>query len=351
MIEYTSLADALINLVLLFFIFCFAGWCIEVGLKFIQYRRFINRGFLNGPWLPIYGLGSVLITVSIGAIASYESSYGTTFVISFIVCGIVEYLASFILEKLFHARWWDYSSKPMNLNGRVWIGNLVLFGLGGVAIIKIVNPVLIPILDSVSLRTRAILAGILGVLFVADFIVSSFVLKLVKTEEEKSEADNTEEIRKEISLTLSDKSIFYRRFANAYPDVVYRTERIKERMDAVRAESERIREQAEQRLFAMNRKVAEGREQFSESLQQSKAQFAESLQQSREQLSEGIQQSREQLARGLESTGSIRNTVLQKQEELIRLLYNENTATEEMKQLKGSIDENIERLRRRHTLQ
>ena len=118
------LSESLVNFILLFFIYAFLGWCIEVTLKFFQFHRFINRGFLAGPWLPIYGSGATLITILVKGLSSLESSVGTTFVISFVLCGIVEYMTSFVLEKRFHARWWDYSQKPMNLHGRVWIGNL-----------------------------------------------------------------------------------------------------------------------------------------------------------------------------------------------------------------------------------
>ena len=145
------MTEFLIDLLLLFFAFSFIGWCIEVILKYRQFHKFINRGFLTGPWLPIYGFGAVLITVSVLGIGGFESSIGTTFVISFFVCGLVEYLASYFLEKRYHARWWDYSQKPMNLNGRVWIGNLILFGLGGIAIIEFANPIFYELFSNITL--------------------------------------------------------------------------------------------------------------------------------------------------------------------------------------------------------
>ena len=185
------MTDYLINLILLFFTFAVIGWCIEVILKYRQFHRFINRGFLSGPWLPIYGCGAVLITLSVWGIGGFESSIGTTFVISFIVCGFVEYMASFILEKRYHARWWDYSQKPMNLNGRVWIGNLILFGIGGIAIIEFANPLFYEIFSRISILSRSIAAGILSVAFITDFIGSQFIMKLVKAGIENSDADNT----------------------------------------------------------------------------------------------------------------------------------------------------------------
>ena len=139
--------DYAIDLILLFFAYSLLGWCIEVTLKYIQFHRFINRGFLTGPICPIYGSGAALITLIVGGLSRLESGYGTTFALSFLICGAVEYLTSYCMEKRFHARWWDYSQKPMNLNGRVWIGNLVLFGLGGIAIIHIINPLVYRVLD------------------------------------------------------------------------------------------------------------------------------------------------------------------------------------------------------------
>ena len=243
--------EYLVNLILLFFSYSFVGWCIEVTLKYFQYHRFINRGFLAGPWLPIYGSGCALITLAVDGlvhISRYESSFGSVFAVSFVLCGLLEYGASWYMEKRFHARWWDYSRKPMNLNGRIWIGNLMLFGLGGMIVVKFVNPLLLPLYSKASLETREIVAACLSVLFISDFIVSHFVLKLVKSGVEHSEADNTEEIGREIRKLLSDRNMFARRFAEAYPDVIYRTEKVKARLARIKEETERLRKEAEQRL-------------------------------------------------------------------------------------------------------
>ena len=89
-----------VNILLLFFIYGFAGWCMEVILKYRQFHRFINRGFLTGPLLPIYGGGAILITVIIGNLTSVESGFVMTFALSFVICGFVEYLTSLVLEKI-----------------------------------------------------------------------------------------------------------------------------------------------------------------------------------------------------------------------------------------------------------
>ena len=303
-------AENLINLILLFFTYAFIGWCIEVTLKYFQFHRFINRGFLTGPWLPIYGSGAALITIAVNGLSPLESSVGTTFVVSFILCGIVEYMTSFVLEKRFHARWWDYSQKPMNLHGRVWIGNLILFGLGGVLIVELFNPLLFRHFGLINIRMREILAIALLCVFVADYVMSHFVLKLVKSGVESSEADDTEAINKEIHLLLHDRSFFHRRFAEAYPEVIYRTERIAARVEAVKAETERLRLEAEQRVAEVKHEVEVN----------------------------------------LEPTVRIKNTIIEKQEALIDLLYQEDTASDEIRTLKREVDEKQAVLQKRRDL-
>ena len=296
-----------IDLVLLFFAYALLGWCIEVTLKYFQFHRFINRGFLTGPWLPIYGSGAVLITLAVDGLAPLESSVGTTFALSFVLCGTVEYLTSFVMEKRFHARWWDYSQKPMNLHGRVWIGNLILFGLGGVLITKVLNPVFLGVFGMLTLSGREILSAGLGGLFLADCVMSHFVLKLVKTGVESSEADSTEEISREVRLLLHDRSVFHRRFADAYPEVIYKTERIAARMEAVRAETERLRREAEARVGEV----------------------------------------KEQLAYELEPIAAVKNGVIRRQEELIDRLYDEKCADEETRAMKRELDKELTRLQKR----
>ncbi len=301
------LTESLINVVLLFFAYAFLCWCIEVTLKYFQFHRFINRGFLTGPWLPIYGSGAALITVVIKGLSPLESSVGTTFLVSFLLCGLLEYMTSYVLEKRFHARWWDYSQKPMNLHGRIWIGNLVLFGLGGVLIVELINPLLLRLSELMSFTLREVLAFSLSAVFIADYVISHFVLKLVKTGVEHSEADDTEAISKEVRLLLSDRSVFHRRFAEAYPEVVYKTERIAARMEEIRAETERLRQEAEDHVAQMRQEVAEN----------------------------------------LEPTRSVKNEIIEKQSALIDLLYREESAGPQLRELKQEIESKKAVLQRR----
>ena len=292
-----------IDLILLFFLYSFAGWCIEVILKYIQYHRFINRGFLTGPICPIYGTGALLITVAVELLTPIEKAVGTTFVISFLLCGAVEYITSYVMEKRFHARWWDYSRKPMNLNGRIWIGNLMLFGLGGVAIIHLLNPILFRWLEAPGMLVKELVAAALLAVTLADYAMTHLVLKLVKLGVENSTADSTEEISREIRALLSNRSMFYQRFADAYPEVIYRTDRVKRRLEAIKAESERIRREAEERLNSVSEKI--------------------------------------------EPTALIKAGLIEKQDRLIALTYDADTASDAARELKAEIDEQKARLQNR----
>ena len=242
-------------LVLLFFVFSVLGWCMELFLKYIQYHHFINRGFLIGPYCPIYGSGIVFITVMVSILSGMESSVGTTFSISFIGCGILEYAVSYYLEKKFHARWWDYSTKPMNLHGRIWIGNLFLFGIGGTLVIEVINPIMYSLFDRIPERSLYALSSLIVFVMSADYLTSHFVMKFVKSSVENSEADNTESISKEIKLLMSNKSILYRRIADAYPDVIYRTDRINQRMREIKEEMERIQQETANNLDRIKQEV------------------------------------------------------------------------------------------------
>ncbi len=296
--------EEILHIVLLFFIYSFLGWCMEVILKYIQFHRFINRGFYAGPICPIYGSGALLITLAFHFLPPPESGIGTTFALSLVLCGALEYFTSYFMEKRFHTRWWDYSRKPMNLHGRIWIGNLLLFGLGGVMIIHVLNPVFLSWLAGFSLRAKAIAAGIILAVFAADFVLTHFIMKLVKTGVENSRADSTEELNREIRMLLSNRNVFYRRFADAYPDVIYRTERIKSHLEAVRKKADLMLQEAEQ----------------------------------------VIEDQKKQVIRRVEPSTMIRNGIIDKQGRLIDMLYDEASATEETRSLKKEIDNERHRL-------
>ena len=204
--------------VIMLFIFSILGWIMEVTLKFIQYHRFINRGFLIVPYCPIYGFGVVGVTILVGGLIGRAGTYPETFMAGFIICGFLEYMTSFYMEKMFHARWWDYSNKPMNLHGRIWIGNLILFGIASVIIVKFIDPYYFNYIETINPVAVNIIAWMIIILMVGDYILSHILMNIVKKEIDNSTGDNTEEISRQIHELLRNRSALQRRILQAYPD-------------------------------------------------------------------------------------------------------------------------------------
>ena len=217
---------------LLFLTYAFLGWCMEVTCKLIQFKRFINRGFLVGPYCPIYGWGALAITL---LLQRYTNDISVLFVMAVIVCSFIEYFTSYFMEKKYHARWWDYSNKKFNINGRICLDTMIPFGILGVFIMYISNPFFIDIYNNIPEIWLHIIAGILFTLYIIDNIVSSRIISSIHVEEEKI-ADNTEEITNEIATKikqlLKQKSWLHRRLVNAYPNFRFeKLELIKERLE------------------------------------------------------------------------------------------------------------------------
>ena len=227
----------LCQLVVLYFVFSCLGWMMEVTLKYIQYHRFINRGFLIGPYCPIYGAGVVLVTVLVGGLVGIRG--GTPeeiFLAGFVICGGLEYFISWYMEKVFHARWWDYSRKPMNLNGRIWIGNLILFGLASVVIVLWIDPVYFRIIAKCPPFWLHFAAVAIAALLVTDLVVSHVLMDVVRKEIDAQEGDNTEEISRRVHELLRNRNLFIRRIHQAYPELQARPHAMVERVKAARKE-------------------------------------------------------------------------------------------------------------------
>lgn len=151
--------------VLSFFLYSLLGWVFESTLcAGVKQGRFVNRGFLLGPWCPIYGVGGVLCYLLLWGVKSLP----LLFVAAMAVCGGLEYLTGWGMEKLFRARWWDYSELPLNLHGRVCLYGVLLFGLCNVAIRYLVQPLLRALLELVPLGCVRALGLLLTALLLSD---------------------------------------------------------------------------------------------------------------------------------------------------------------------------------------
>ena len=223
---------------LLFISYAFLGWCMEVTCKFIQYKKFINRGFLIGPYCPIYGWGALAITI---LLKRYMEDPLVLFVMSTLICSIIEYLTSYFMEKKYHARWWDYSNKKFNINGRICLETLIPFGILGVAIMYGTNPILFKLYNQIPQLVINILTVILFIGFIVDNIISSNIISRINVEGNKLIKDNTEEITEKIKQVLRQKSWLHRRLINAYPglkDIKVKIKKVEQKIDERRKRKE-----------------------------------------------------------------------------------------------------------------
>lgn len=198
---------------LFFIIYSFIGWLLEVSCKLVELKRFVNRGFLIGPLCPIYGSGVVLMILLIG----HPTNIFITFIKSIIICSILEYATSYIMEKLFKARWWDYSTKKFNINGRICANTMIPFGLLGCLVIHLLHPNIVKLVSILSSKNLIILSTIIFIIFLIDNALSYIVVGKIKNKIKKNELDNTEAIKNEINEWFSENSILYRRIIEAYP--------------------------------------------------------------------------------------------------------------------------------------
>lgn len=201
--------------VLIFFIYATAGWIMESTMISIQNKKFVNRGFLIGPVCPIYGYGVVLVSV---LLKKYQNDLIITFFMSIIICGILEYFTSFFMEKIFNARWWDYSKRKFNINGRVCLENLVLFGIASCFIIYVTNPFIINKINKIPDIVQDIIICILLIIHLIDNIISyKIILNLKKVSNEIK--DDTIEISEKVRKIIHSKSRLHRRLVNAFPNI------------------------------------------------------------------------------------------------------------------------------------
>ena len=238
---------------LLFMLYSFIGWCMEVTGKLIQYKRFINRGFLVGPYCPIYGTGAILITFLLNR---YTNDPFVLFIMAILVCGTLEYLTSYFMEKIYHARWWDYSQRKFNINGRVCLNTIIPFGLLGMFIMYVSNPFLIGKIEALPELTLNILFWTLLAIYLLDNIVSTNVISYVgkTTKEFGKSLDNTEEITNKVKEALLNKSGLYRRLLEAYPKVQSIKIKIKEKKEEIKRQ---VVEQTDEFKENMNKQKKE----------------------------------------------------------------------------------------------
>lgn len=206
----------------LFFIYSFLGWVCECIYCSVGQRKWINRGFLAGPYCPIYGFGGVFVLMLLEPV---RGSGILVFLLGVLITSSLEYITSVVMEKMFHTRWWDYSHYRFHINGRICLLNSFLFGLMCLIVVYIVHP---PIMNGVRLIPRVMLTALdlmLLIYFSAD--VFKTVRALLRRNKEFVELEKCVQELREAMKNLGQ-----------YPEDVPFYERVQAIMDSTDADEQ-----------------------------------------------------------------------------------------------------------------
>lgn len=203
------------TLFFLFIIISFCGWILEIIYTFMEKGTLTNRGFLLGPYCPIYGIGSLFILFTL---QKYKGDVFALFVMSVLITTTLEYITSYIMEKIFKARWWDYSHLPFNLNGRICLLNSTLFGIGALFFLYAIYPLLYYILKEIPLLILYPILILLLIIFIIDCTISFNIIVKFKHTIESVQKDHTDEISERVKKVIMQKSYIFRRLLFAFPN-------------------------------------------------------------------------------------------------------------------------------------
>lgn len=188
---------------LLFIGYSYLGWiCETIVCSIIQKKVVLERGFLLGPICPIYGYGALAV---IQILKDFHDNPLTLFLTALIGASILEYITSYILEKIFKTRWWDYTKNKFNINGRICLSFSLAFGILSLIITYLINPIFINILNNIKPFIIQITAMLIFIIYLIDNIVTFNTLSELRHKLKKSNKDATEEINKKIKNKIKKK--------------------------------------------------------------------------------------------------------------------------------------------------
>lgn len=229
---------------LYFFIYSLLGWITEVIYAYYIRGYFVNRGFLYGPFCPIYGTGIILTLL---CLERFNYNLILLYILATILVSAIEYLTAYILEKFFNSRWWDYSTNAFNLKGRICLSFSLAWGVALVFIIKIVHPIIETLVSSIPNTIVILLAHLIFIYFLIDILFTLFsLIKLnnilinlnnIKTEMKERYGylynttkeialdaaqnleQNLKELKNKYESSLSGININHKRLLKAFPNI------------------------------------------------------------------------------------------------------------------------------------
>ncbi len=188
----------------IFFVYAFLGWCTEVSYAALQTGKFVNRGFLNGPVCPIYGFGVVII---LACLTPLKQHFILLFLGSVVLTSLLELVTGFVLEKLFHQRWWDYSDDPFNIGGYICLKFSIAWGLACLFVVDILHPTIQWVIALVPRGLGWVLLGVFAACMAVDLAATvSTIAKLNRKLEHIDQlAGRIREASNEFGENLADR--------------------------------------------------------------------------------------------------------------------------------------------------
>lgn len=212
-----------------FIVYAFLGWVCEDIYCGIGKRKFINRGFLYGPYCPIYGFGALLVIYPLLMVSKHPI---VVFIFGMVLTSILEYITSFVMEKLFATRWWDYSTYPFNINGRICLQNSLLFGLMALVVVYGLHPIVSRFVERIPLSFLVIFLIMFTIFFVID-IVNTVIVLLRRKKVFLKLKEDIDELRAQFE---SDRDILneeFERWINDHKELDVVRKRIQKRVEMI----------------------------------------------------------------------------------------------------------------------
>lgn len=241
---------SIFELLCLFFIYGFLGWCLEVCFVTVSNGVVVNRGFLGGPICPIYGFGMLGVLLLVEPV---KDNLFLLFLLGMVLCSAVELFTGWILEKIFHTRWWDYSDRPFQLGGYICLAFSIMWGLAVTFAVRLIHPLIMGLVSRIPTVPGWIILGLLLALFAADITVTLVTILGIRKQlkELQQVADSLREVSDAMSQRLGTKALS----ADA------RFEEAKENLEQKAAETrETFEQKAAETRESIEQKAAETRE-------------------------------------------------------------------------------------------
>lgn len=249
-----------------FVIYAFLGWCAEVIFNTISTGHFVNRGFLSGPVCPIYGFGMVIVVF---CLTPLRENWILLFVGSMVLTSVLEWITGYVLKKVFHTSWWDYTDEPFNIGGYICLRFSILWGLACVMVMDLVHPPIVRFVHWIPLLVGKIALGVCLFGFACDFYVTvTNILRLNRHLKRLEEVSGLmHQISEEIGGGLADKAL-----------------KLAQTGEKVKESSAQWREQAGQRREELHGAIKSRKEEITLTAEQRKKALLDSIEEKKARL-------------------------------------------------------------------